>query len=194
MKEKTIFKKTEFKISITILILLVLVLVCVFIYDSIKGKKKNNEIEKVISEFHQNMENENNTEIEGKTIIGTIKINKTLVEYPIITYENLNSLNIAICKYIGPEINTIGNLCLLGHNMRSGMFFSNLYKLENGDTVELINTNGNTVEYIVYDKFYITPIEGEVLDQTNKNYKELTLITCNDISTKRLVIKLKENI
>jgi len=195
MRIKKISKKLKLKISINILIMLILIFIGVFIYDKITANKQNKELNKIASEFKQNIGNEGILDIElnGNKIIGIIKIEKINIEYPIIEYKNEDSLDISISRYAGPNINEIGNLCLIGHNMRNGNFFSNLYKLENEDKIELTDFKGNKVEYIVYDKYYIYPTQMESLEQNNKENKEVTLITCNNTSEKRLVIKL-ENI
>ena len=187
-------KKLKLKISVAILIILILTVLSIFLHDKITKYKRNNEFSKIVSEFHQNLDTKENLEleIEGNKVIGIITIDKIDLEYPIIEYKDISSLEIGICKYEGVNIGETGNLCLLGHNMRNGIFFTSLYKLENGDIAQITDINGSEIEYEVYDKYYIEPTETKVLEQNNKELKELTLITCNDTSSKRLVIKLKE--
>ena len=191
---KKVSKKLKLKISIIILIVLILVVISIFGYDKITANKKNNETSKIIYEFYQSLKAEEDLdlEIEGNKVIGIIVIDKIGIRYPIIEYKNIDSLNISICKYSGPDINQEGNLCLMGHNMRNGVFFSNLYKLENGDNIEIVNMFGKSVKYIMYDKYYIEPTEMKVLESSSEELKEVTLITCNNSSNKRLIIKLRE--
>lgn len=127
-------KKAKLRILIFILLILVLVLLGVFLYDKIHATRVTAELTRIVAEFH---ENENYVEIEGHGVIGTIRIDRLGIEYPIIEYRGAHSLDIAICKYAGPGINELGNVSLLGHNMRNGLFFSNLHRLENGDIIKL---------------------------------------------------------
>ncbi len=91
----------------------------------------------------------------GKTYnsLGVIKITKINVSYPIINDYTEDNLNIAPTKIAGPMPNTKGNLCIAAHNNWNRDFFSNLNKLEIGDTVEITDINKNKGEYKVYDIF-----------------------------------------
>lgn len=126
--------------------------------------------------------------------IGIIKIPKIDLSYPIINDCTDKNLNIAPAKLLGPNINTVGNLVVVGHNNWNQEFFSNLHKLENGDVVELTDTNGNKLEYKVYDKQQIKQDDFSCLNQDTNNRIELTLITCIKYQkSKRLVIKCVAN-
>ena len=132
-------KRLKLIVLIMILILLVLTLLGVFLYDIIYARRVTEELTAVVHVFHRGED----VYIEGHRVIGTIRIDKLGIEYPIIEYVDANSLNIAINKYIGPNINELGNVSLLGHNMRSGLFFSRINGLENGDIVKLTGDSRN---------------------------------------------------
>lgn len=125
-------------------------------------------------------------------VIGNIKISKIGVDYDIYSDYTDDLLKKGICKFYGEELNDVGNITLVGHNMRQGsLFFTKLVKLEAGDVIEIINNNG-TIKYAVYDKHIVEPTDTKDVAQNDKTYRELTLVTCSDKGTKRLVVKSKE--
>lgn len=186
-------KKNVIEFPIIILIILLTLLAFIYLYDLNDATVKNKSLESPVQDFISiESDTSNAIYIDENLVIGVINIAKLDIIYPIIEYIDENSLNISICKYSETEINKEGNLCLLGHNMRNGTFFSKLYKLETGDIIELTDSTRNTLNYKVYDKYYINPEDIEIFNQNSKDIKEVTLITCNDTSSKRLIIKLKE--
>ena len=76
-------------------------------------------------------------------IIGIIEISKINLRYPIISETSDEFLQIAPCKFSGPNINTYGNFCIAGHNFDNGMFFSNLFLLNINDIIDIYNLNRN---------------------------------------------------
>lgn len=124
------------------------------------------------------------------TTIGVIEISKINISYPIINECTEENLNIAPAKLVGPAPNTTGNLVIVAHNNWNKEFFSNLYKLENDDIVELTDTSGNKLSYKVYDKYEIKQDNFDCLNQDTDGKTELTLITCVKYhKSKRLVVK-----
>lgn len=73
------------------------------------------------------------------TIIGKIIIDKINLNYDILEDSDDDFLEISICKFYGPNPNLVGNMCLVGHNYDDGRFFSNLFKLQIGDCIKIIN-------------------------------------------------------
>ena len=127
--------------------------------------------------------------IGNSTVFGKIKIDKIGIEYPIIEYINDDSLWKSICKISNNSINGTGNLCLAGHNMRNMTMFAKIKNLKVGDTVEITNIYGNKYIYKVYESFYIEPSETEVLKNTSEPI--VTMITCNNTSSKRLIVRAR---
>ena len=52
---------------------------------------------------------------------------------------------------------------------------------------EKFNLKGKKYIYEVYDKFYIDPEQVDIMNPTSESI--VTLITCNDSSDKRLIIR-----
>lgn len=125
--------------------------------------------------------------ISGINVFGKIKIDKIGIEYPIIEYVNSDSLWKSICKLSTNNIDGTSNLCLAGHNMRNLTMFGNLRRLSNGDTIEITDLKGNKYVYEVYDKYYVQPDQTDIMNGTSDSI--VTLITCNDSSDKRLIVR-----
>ena len=58
-----------------------------------------------------------------------------------------------------------------------------------GDIIELSDFSGRTLTYKVYDKYTVDPTDVRCTSQLTSGKKEVTLITCTDDSTQRVVVK-----
>ncbi|CCZ18459.1 putative uncharacterized protein [Clostridium sp. CAG:780] len=84
-----------------------------------------------------------------------------------------------------------GNLVIVGHNYKNGEFFGNLKNLTEGDNVFLLSSKGNSEMYKVYDKYIVDATDMSCTSQETNGKIELTLITCDNDNTKRLVVKCR---
>ena len=125
-------------------------------------------------------------------IIGTINIPLTGVNYPILSETTTELLKISPCKFWGADPNQIGNFCIVGHNYRNSLFFSKVPNLENGDIIEITDLSGKTIEYSIYDKFIIDPEDTSCTSQLTNGRREITIITCTNDGTQRVVVKARE--
>lgn len=211
-------KISKFKIVTEIvLVISILILIGMIVYDYNDMKKTENYTNSMVSELDIIIENNekniiveknNNSEannnetktetvqtstktvqISGCNVFGKIKIDKIGIEYPIIEYTDAAALWKSICKISNNNIDGTGNLCLAGHNMRNMSMFGNLRKLNNGDEIKITDLYGNEYVYEVYEKTYINPEQVEILRNTDESI--VTLITCNDASNKRLIVRGK---
>lgn len=137
---------------------------------------------------YENMEKE----IEGCAVIGKIEIPKINLNTYILSETNDKSLNISVTKFYGPEINQVGNFCIVGHHYNKPTMFGKLRELEIGDTIKIIDIYGQYVVYSVYDIYKVNPDEIECLNQDTKGEREITLITCTTTALKRLIVKAIE--
>lgn len=125
-------------------------------------------------------------------VIALIRISKINLLYPIISDTSMENLKIAPSKLWGGEPNTVGNFCVIGHNLRNNEQFSNLDKLKLNDTIEIINIDGKKLEYKVYNIYNVNENDLSCTSQDTNGKKEVTLITCTKSKKKRLVIKCVE--
>lgn len=133
------------------------------------------------------------TDSNDFTVIGTIKIDKIKIEYPILSHTNDTLLKMAPCRFYGPMPNTAGNLCIAGHNYNDSRFFSRVSKLEKNDLIQITDSSGLTLSYLVYDKYEVDAQDTSCTEQRNSIIKELTLVTCNNLTGSRIIIKAVES-
>lgn len=159
---------------------------------------QNNNIKSKITN-QSNTQNTNNEAYMTSTedgnkykIIGKISIPKIQIYYPIIFETTDEYLKIAPTKYCGPNINEVGNLCIMGHNYYNDQFFSRLSELNNDDRVILTSNQGKSETYFVYDKYKINKDDLSCTSQETNGKIELTLVTCVKYDkSKRLVVKCR---
>ena len=131
--------------------------------------------------------------LEGYEIVGTIRIPKTGIEYPVLSRVTKKSLETSVAILYGPGVNVPGNTVIVGHNYRNKRFFSNNDKWASGDEVILTDVCGETVTYIIYNMYYTSPDDAEyMLRNVEEGVREISLSTCNDDSSQRLIIWARE--
>lgn len=170
---------------------------CVYLYNS---KKQEKFASALINSFNIDSlySNEQNYTVvklnnsDEANVIGIIKIDKINIEYPILSKTNDDLLKISPCKFFGPDPNKVGNLCIAGHNFDDDRFFSKLYLLNAGDIIKIYAPANVCVYYTIYDKYEIEKSDMNCTSQDTNGNKEVTLITCNNINKKRLILKARE--
>lgn len=169
------------------------------------------ETEKLTHEFEQILEGkqENETEMEeagekeGKTaiseedtaifaegdVIAILEIESIGIRYPVVEGVATADLNKAIGHMTETAmIGSKGNCVLCGHNgSRYGEFFTRLNQIEIGDVVTLLDREGVIHSYEVADNFVTGAYDNSI--KTQSDTEELTLFTCAERGTKRLVVK-----
>ena len=158
-----------------------------------------NEAERVVAEENAST-NEiiSNTTVDGVTYTteAIITIPKIGITYPVLSDTSDELLSISVNRY-WPEQdklkpNEVGNYCIVGHNYRNGKMFGRLNELVNGDIVVIKDMTGRTIQYEVYDRYIVDPEDTRCTTQRTNGRKEVTLITCTNYGTQRLVVKCKE--
>ena len=125
---------------------------------------------------------------KGFNVVGTIEIPATDVEYPILEKVSRSSLETSVAMLYGAGINQVGNTVIVGHNYRNGLFFSNNKRLNVGDKIYITDNSKNRLTYTIYDKFETTPEDASFYSRDTGGIPEITLSTCNDDSSRRLII------
>lgn len=129
----------------------------------------------------------------GFYVAGTIRIPKTNVSYPVLEDLSKSALENSVVLIYGAGLNQVGNSVIIGHNYRNSQFFSNNKKLNEGDKVYIKDNDGIEKAYTIYSKFETTPEDTSFYQRDTNGKAEITLSTCTDDSSARLIILAKED-
>ena len=175
--------KKFFKFQFLISIFIIVILIGFICYSSISLLKKeqmsknitsNYSIYKLYSNNSKSNESSYTQNIQNE-FFGTIEIPKINLYYPVFSHLDEELLKVSPCKFYGDSPKVFGNICIAGHNYDNSMFFSNLSLLNIDDEIYLYDTDNKKYIYKIF-----------------KNSKELTLITCNNLNSNRLIVKSKQ--
>ncbi len=208
-----------FSVLLIIVITITITLVAYLIYKYVSNYIITKEASDIVDEFEnsiiavaiddeenvieegQNTTNEGATPNKKKTkikhkgydVIGSIQIPKTKVKYPIVESASPSAMEVAIVMLYGPGLNQEGNTVIVGHNYRNGGFFGNNKKLENGDKIYITDSNGNKVEYVIYNKYTTTDSDFSYATRDTQGKREISLSTCTSNNSTRLIIWARES-
>ncbi len=129
--------------------------------------------------------------LSKEEVIGLIEIESLDLKYAVLEGTESHELSCGIGHITDTAgIGEKGNCVLAGHNgSRHGTFFTNLKTIGTGDVVKLTDKEGNSYFYEVESMEVVDPYENSVKDQGEET--ELTLITCENKGTMRLVVKCR---
>ena len=181
--------------SILVILIICAIVVGMLIFNKYYNEAKNEkELSNIQKEVEKNIkeQNEIETTYKGYKIVGIIEIPKINIKYPILSQTTEKSLLISVTKFWGPDINTVGNITIAGHNNFSGTMFGKIKKLEEGDIIKLTDLNNETMEYKVFQKYKINPNDVTCVESVEDETKEVTLITCTNGHKERQVVKARE--
>lgn len=128
---------------------------------------------------------------KGYIVSAKLYIPKVDLETYVLDDKSDEAMWICPTKYYGPEPNEVGNYCIAAHNYDKENMFNHLIELEIGDTIYLADNKNGKVEYKVYDIYKAVPTNTEALLQNTNGKTEITLITCSDYSSKRIIVRAK---
>lgn len=173
------------KVFLVIAIILIIVIGGYFIYKYIT-KEDAPEVppEPVQTEEHKLLE-----QIEGYKVLGKIVIKDLNIEQYILDSTEDKALENGVVKLYGGSLNNYGNFCIAGHNYDN--VFKELSKLEKDDKFVIVDKNLKETEYEVKETYSVEPDDLKCLIQNDEKI-EITLITCEDIGTKRFIVKAEE--
>ena len=133
----------------------------------------------------------NNNSVMNPFVIGMIKIDKISLNYPILSQTNKEFLNISVCRFAGPMPNEVGNLCIAGHNYVDYKFFSRINELKKDDIIQIYDLKGQMKKYTIFKRYETSANDTSCTSQDTNGETFLTLLTCNNVSGKRLVLVAK---
>ena len=161
------------------------------------GEANDNSIADTDENPLDNMEDSNTSSsstkrtYKGFGVVGTMEIPATNFKYPILEKVTKKSIETAVAFLYGSGINQPGNSVIIGHNYRNGLFFSNNKKLNIGDKIYITENSGKKLTYTIYNKFETTPEDASFYQRDTGGKPEVTLSTCTDDSSARLIIFAK---
>ena len=122
-------------------------------------------------------------------VIGLIEIETLDIKYAVLEGTKSHELSCGIGHITDTAgIGEKGNCVLAGHNgSRHGTFFTNLKTIRTGEGVKLTDKECNGYFYEVESMEVVGPYDNSVKDQGEE--AELTLITCENKGTMRLIVK-----
>lgn len=174
--------KKKIIIGISILVLIVAVLMLFFLKND---EKEENVVENNVIETNTTLENT----YEGYNVLGKIKIEEFGVEQYILDSTSDDALEKGVIRLYGGTLNNYGNFCIAGHN-KEGVF-AKLEEMEVGDNFTVIEKDLKETTYEVKEIYTVEADDLKCLLQ-NEEKIEITLITCNNASTTRLIVKAEE--
>ena len=123
-------------------------------------------------------------------LIGNISISKINLSYSFFSTLDNDSLKISPCRFHGDLPPDYSNLCIAGHNYDNDNFFSNLSDLTINDEIYL-EIQGKTYVYSVFNMYEVDETDLSPIYSYPDKIRQLTLVTCNNLNKKRLIVKAK---
>ncbi len=181
---------------IFIMSLIIIFITLIFLYNNIWKIKHDTEISKVLSKNYNILKlytnstlSTDNTNTNENYIIGQIEIPSVNISYPFFSYTNSEYLAISPCRVSGDMPPKFSNLCIAGHNYDNGIFFSNLNKLKVNDKIIIYNNSDYKYTYTIYKIYEVNENDLSPIYDYEADKNELTLITCNNLSKNRIIVK-----
>ena len=175
------------KIGIVALIIAVVIVAIIFAVHMINRRKAIDEVNANTNTVEDVSANEDAmpAEYKGYKVLGQLVIEKLGTEQYILDSTEDSALGIAPVKFYGNTINTEGNFCIVGHNYEE--VFANLNQLEVGDEFYIVDREEVIQDYVIKEIKEVEPTDVSVIMQVQDKI-QVTLITCIEGATKRLVI------
>ena len=126
---------------------------------------------------------------QGYDVLGKIVIDEYKIEQYILDSKEDKALECGVTKLYGGTLNNYGNFCIAGHN-KAGVF-EKLAEMEVGDTFKIIEPNYTETTYQITEIYSSEADNLKALMQDDEKI-EITLITCENASTTRLIVKAEE--
>ena len=172
------------KIGIALLIVIVIVCGILLVVHVIKN---NTETENANAGTQtQNEENKMIEEIDGYEVLGQLVIEKIEFEQYIVDSTENTAMEKYPVKLYGEELNKEGNFCIAGHNYEE--IFAKLNELAIGDEFYIVDKEDIIQDYVIKEITEVEPTDLNCLMPVSDKI-QVTLITCKEGATKRLVIR-----
>lgn len=124
---------------------------------------------------------------------GIIEIPKIGLYYPVFSYLTEDLLKVSPCKFSGDDLDVNGNICIAGHNYDNSLFFSKISTLSQNDEIYIFDHNGRKYVYLTYAIYEVSESDLSPVLDYEPNEKTLTLVTCNNFNSNRIILKAKQH-
>ena len=161
------------------------VIVAIIAIIGINSKKQENKNTNTVNSATSGMVEKHN----GYDVLGKIVIEELGVEQYILDSKEDKALENGVIRLCGGSLNNYGNFCIAGHN-KSGVF-DKLSEMEVGDLFTVIEPDLKETKYKITEIYSVEATDLKCLLQDDEKI-EITLITCENASTTRLVVKAEE--
>ena len=189
---KKIHKYKQFIVLFFISIIAILFFVFFYIFIYTNSKKEHNK----------SLELSNNCELvklyspqdldikkQDSDILGSISIPVLNVNYAFFNGYSEELLKTLPCRFYGEMPPKKGNLCITAHNYNDDRFFGRINLLKNNDKIIIEDNFSNKFIYYVSDIYEVDENDLSPIEVFDKNKYTLTLITCNNINKKRIIVR-----
>ena len=193
------YKKLKFQARFKeVIILIIFIAVTSFAIIEVKDLLNQEKVKSLTEELQLNGGSTNNNiiaKLKGEDIplrvtgnaIAVLDIPAYSIRGQIVEGTDDETLKNYVGKFIGSaEPGQIGNFSLAAHNNIYTELFRNLHKVQIGDKIRIV-TKTHEYIYTVTSTQTVDPTRTDVLEGSNK--REITLITCTQAATKRIVVK-----
>ena len=193
--------KKILKLIIVFVIFIILGNMLYGMYKEITLSEKPQSIDSIQNNLYNS--EKTNQKIEYETILKeykgyrvTAKLTIPKIDLETYGFQEYDEEAMWICptKYYGPEPNEEGNFCIAAHNYDKENMFNNIINLKLGDEIYLSDNKNGKIKYKVYDVYKAKPTDNTPLEQDTNGQVEITLITCSDYSSKRIIVKARKEV
>lgn len=196
---KKLEKKNWFRFQFTFSVLIVSSLLLIggfYWYHLQKEEKFSNHLiaNYNIYRLYQNSNDEKESleEENANGLFGIIEIPKINLYYPVFSNLTEDLLKISPCKFYGNSPKVDGNICIAGHNYDNSLFFSRISTLTKNDKISIFDNTGVQYIYEVYEIYEVPESDLSPILNYQPNEKILTLVTCNNLNSNRIILKAKQ--
>ena len=192
IKNVALWFKGKLKFFVIIILLPVIAYGSYVATKFIMNKNNNNKVIPVVSGTDETIEDDKEY-VGGYEVIGNVKVNSLGIDVKVLnakvddTDYTEDALNYGAIEYYGEGLNEIGNCVILAHNDSQNFF--NLKNIEVDDEIIVTDKDGVEVKYTVIEIKNVDSADFSGFLPMEENSTEVTLITCDDGATTRLVVK-----
>lgn len=185
-EDESVITKRKIIIILSIVAVILVAILVAYLITS-----KDEEIPTNVEENDTAIQEENDMieTVAGYDVLGKIIIEDIGVEQYILDSTEDTALEKGVGKLYGGTLNNYGNFCIAGHNYEN--VFQKLSEMEVGDNFIIVDTDLSETTYQIKEIFSAEPDDLKCLLQNDEKV-EITLVTCENGATTRLIVKAEE--